>query len=84
MDESDVSPSKFKMLGYASAWAIGMGLVGLLVGGSAEQIASAVSTATTNLAQADAPGAKTHGNTGVDYTPTGAIRGQTALNPCQR
>lgn len=85
MNESDKPSSNYRMVTMAAAWAAGMTMIGLIVGGGAEQLASAVSSPAANIAAADRPEfVQTTASTGVDYTSTGAIRGQSALNPCQR
>ena len=63
---------------------MGLTLLGLAVGGGAEELARAVSTAATGLAEADPSVAKALGAQGIDYATTGAIKGQPALSPCQR
>lgn len=75
----------YRMVTMAAAWAAGMTMVGLIVGGGAEQLASAVSTPATNVAAADRPEyTRADGSAGIDYTATGEIRGQPKLDPCHR
>jgi len=85
MSDSDEPRSGYRMVTIAAAWAAGMTMIGLIVGGGAEQLASAVTAPATKLAAADRPEFNENANaSGVDYTSTGAIKGQPALNPCQR
>jgi hypothetical protein len=84
MNESDESTPNYRLVGFAAAWAAGLTMIGLIVGGGVEQLADAV-TAATNVALADRPdAAKGQAAKGIDYSATGAIKGATPLNPCQR
>jgi len=85
MNDSDEPKPGYRMVTIAAAWAAGMTMIGLIVGGGAEQLASAVTAPAANVAAADRPEFTQSANSsGVDYTSTGAIKGQPALNPCQR
>lgn len=85
MNDSDEPRSGYRMVSVVAAWAAGMTMIGLIVGGGAEQLANAVSAPANHVAAADHPEfTESASSSGVDYTSTGAIKGQPALNPCQR
>ena len=85
MNETEPASPNFRMVGFVAAWAGGLTMLGLIVGGGVEQLAGAISTTAANIAPADRPGAAgTQTAKGIDYTITGWIKGQPALNPCER
>jgi hypothetical protein len=85
MNETEPASPNFRMVGYVAAWAAGLTMLGLIVGGGIEQLAGAISTTATNVAAADRSGAQPgHAAKGIDYSMTGGVNGQPTLNPCQR
>lgn len=85
MNESEDSTPNYRLVGFAAAWAAGLTMIGLIVGGGVEQLADAVTTTAAKIALADRPDAsKEQAAKGIDYTSTGNIKGMTPLNPCQR
>ena len=44
MNETEPASPNFRMVGFAAAWAAGLTMLGLIVGGGVEQLAGAIST----------------------------------------
>jgi uncharacterized membrane protein YecN with MAPEG domain len=77
--DMDTEPTKPpRLIGFAATWAFLITISCVLVGQSAEQFAASLTPPSATLAAAGAA----HSN-GVDFTPIGAVKGQTiTINPC--